>query len=92
MAEQVLFAQQIGWTAAGLSAAMTAVAAWMVLRKGLSAAVVVAMAGVVVAHPVVWMSPTGPGCGRPMLMASIVFVLQSLAMFGWVAAARNEPR
>lgn len=85
-AEKVAYAQRVGLSAAGVSVLMALLAAVFVWRRGISWRILAPMAVVCVAHPGLWMDPASADCGQQMIMASVVFSLQSAALLGWVLA------
>lgn len=85
-AEKIAYAQRVGWSAAGVSILMALLAAVFVWRRGISWRILAPMAVVSVAHPGLWMDPASADCGQQMIMASVVFSLQSAALLGWVLA------
>lgn len=85
-AEKIAYAEDVGLAASGISIAMAVLAVTFVWRRNISWYILVPMAGVAAAHPGLWMAPTGADCGREMILASIVFTLQSAALLGWVLA------
>jgi hypothetical protein len=91
-AEKIAYAERVGLTASGVSIAMAVLAALFVWRRGISGYILVPMVGVAAAHPGLWMEPVGADCGREMILASIVFTLQSAALMGWVLARPRVAR
>lgn len=91
-AEKIAYAERVGLSASGVSIAMAVLAALFVWRRGISGYILVPMVGVAAAHPGFWMEPVGADCGREMILASIVFTLQSAALMGWVLARPRVAR